>query len=120
MEDFDEGVIRLTPEAGKCAEICSQKDRRQQIEVIVKLESKHEKVPEYVWGDGSGEASLPLLNSYTGCSMEMEEFYDKVLVPNALLGQHHCAEDGGEMKLFMSPSWRKRTPNGAVAESGIR
>lgn len=82
LEDFDEGVIRLTPEAGKCAEICSQKDRRQQIEVIVKLESNMKRFLN-MYGVMEAEKLLPLLNSYTGCSMEMEEFYDKVLVPNA-------------------------------------
>lgn len=82
LEEFDEGVIRLTPEAGKCAEICAQKDRRQQIEVIVKLESAMKRFLN-LYGVMEADKFLPLLNSYTGCTMKMEEFYDRVLVPNA-------------------------------------
>lgn len=82
LEEFDEGVIRLTPEARKCAKICTKADERQKIGILVKIESSMKRFLN-LYGVMEADKLLQLLNSYTGSSMEMEEFYNKVLVPNA-------------------------------------
>lgn len=82
LEEFDEGVIRLTPEALKCAKICAGTEKRQEIEIIVKMESSMKRFLN-LYGVMEADRLLALLDSYTGVSMETEEFYEKVLVPNA-------------------------------------